>query len=385
MTLVSVAPELVEALAAQAAGVGAAVDGATADVETATTGLLAAGGDEVSAAIAALFSGHGRAYQVVSGQAAAFHARFVQALVAGAESYAAAEAANVSPLQAAAQGVQAAINGPVQALTGRPLFGNGADGAAGTGQNGGAGGWLFGNGGAGGSGRRGKTVGPVGRRRCGEPAGPGVLVGPGRAAAPVVVRGGCSVPVVPVGPAERVRRAGPAVMRGGCGGLVVRVGPAESVGAPAVRAAAPGGSGPAAPAVLAVPVRRGPRAPCPALMALPGIQGWPVVMGATDRRAGQAGPAARAGLVVVGVDCSGTAGPAGPAVSAGSAEPGRPAGSAGTAVRACSSARWAAGTAEPAGPAGPAETAVTAGTAEPEAPVGPVGCSDTPEPAVAGV
>ncbi|ETW25362.1 PE family protein [Mycobacterium gastri] len=42
----------------------------------------------MSAAIAALFSGHSQTYQPVSVQAAAFHAQFVQALTAGAGSYA---------------------------------------------------------------------------------------------------------------------------------------------------------------------------------------------------------------------------------------------------------------------------------------------------------
>ena len=81
-------------------------------------------------------------FQALSAQAAAFHAQFVQALNAGAGSYAAAEAANASPLQAVgaggAQEPGSVINAPVQDLTGRPLIGNGANGAPGTGQNGGA-------------------------------------------------------------------------------------------------------------------------------------------------------------------------------------------------------------------------------------------------------
>ncbi|REM22372.1 PE family protein, partial [Mycobacterium tuberculosis] len=45
----------------------------------------------------------------------------------------------------------AAVNAQSVALTGRPLIGNGANGAPGTGANGAPGGWLLGNGGAGGS------------------------------------------------------------------------------------------------------------------------------------------------------------------------------------------------------------------------------------------
>jgi hypothetical protein len=53
--------------------------------------------DEVSAAIAAVFSGLGQGFQALGAQAAAFHDQFVQALNAGAGVYAATEAANASP------------------------------------------------------------------------------------------------------------------------------------------------------------------------------------------------------------------------------------------------------------------------------------------------
>jgi PE family len=42
--------------------------------------VVAAAGDEVSAAIASLFSGHAQAYRSLSAQAAVFHAQFVRAL-----------------------------------------------------------------------------------------------------------------------------------------------------------------------------------------------------------------------------------------------------------------------------------------------------------------
>jgi triacylglycerol lipase len=61
--------------------------------------VLAAAEDEVSAAIAALFSAHGQGFQAVSAQAAAFHAQFVQALKSSAASYASAEAANLAALE----------------------------------------------------------------------------------------------------------------------------------------------------------------------------------------------------------------------------------------------------------------------------------------------
>jgi hypothetical protein len=44
------------------------------------TGVLPAGSDEVSAAIAGLFASHGQAYQALSAQAGALHSQFVQTM-----------------------------------------------------------------------------------------------------------------------------------------------------------------------------------------------------------------------------------------------------------------------------------------------------------------
>lgn len=119
--------------------------------------VLAAGADEVSAAVASLFSGHAQAYQTLGTQAAAFHERFIQALSTAAGAYGSAEAANASPLQQALN----VINAPTQTLLGRPLIGNGTNGAPGTGQAGGPGGLLYGNGGNGGSGGSAKPAEPA--------------------------------------------------------------------------------------------------------------------------------------------------------------------------------------------------------------------------------
>ena len=91
---------------ADLAGIGSTISAANAAAATRTTGVLAAAEDEVSAAIASLFSSHGQEFQAISAQAAAFHSQFVQALSGAGSSYAAAEAANASPLQAAVQGTQ---------------------------------------------------------------------------------------------------------------------------------------------------------------------------------------------------------------------------------------------------------------------------------------
>ncbi len=131
MSFVIAAPEALVAVASDLAGIGSALAEANAAALAPTTALLAAGADEVSAAIAALFGAHGQAYQTVSAQASAFHAQFVQALTGGGGAYAAAEAANVSAAQSTDQRLLDLINGPTQALLGRPLIGDGANGGPG--------------------------------------------------------------------------------------------------------------------------------------------------------------------------------------------------------------------------------------------------------------
>ncbi|MGA7053942.1 MAG: PE family protein, partial [Mycobacterium sp.] len=158
MSFLMAAPEVLLTAATDLASLGSTLSTANAAAATPTTTVLAAAEDEVSTAVATVFSGHGAEFQAISAQTAAFHDRFVQALTVGASAYAGAEAANVSPLQELLN----AINTPVQAVTGRPLIGNGANGNPGTGQKGGAGGWLLGDGGAGGSGGIGQNGGAGG-------------------------------------------------------------------------------------------------------------------------------------------------------------------------------------------------------------------------------
>jgi hypothetical protein len=146
-----VAPELLGSAAARLESVGSAVDAANAAAAVPTTGLAAAGADEISAAVSALFAGYGQQFQALAGQAAAFSDEFMQNLVAGANSYAATETANIGQLLSPAAD---AVNGSVQQWTGRPLIGNGANGytnSQGVGTAGGAAGWLSGNGGIGGT------------------------------------------------------------------------------------------------------------------------------------------------------------------------------------------------------------------------------------------
>ncbi|WP_031733133.1 PE family protein, partial [Mycobacterium tuberculosis] len=98
MSFVIAAPEVIAAAATDLASLGSSISAANAAAAANTTALMAAGADEVSTAIAALFGAHGQAYQALSAQAQAFHAQFVQALTSGGGAYAAAEAAAVSPL-----------------------------------------------------------------------------------------------------------------------------------------------------------------------------------------------------------------------------------------------------------------------------------------------
>src|ERR1700738_1781909 len=100
-----VMPEWLTAAAADASEVASAIGTANAAAVAPTTGVLAAAEDEVSAAIAAMFSAHGQGYQALSSQAAAFHERFVQALTGATGAYAAAEAAGAAPLAAFEQAV----------------------------------------------------------------------------------------------------------------------------------------------------------------------------------------------------------------------------------------------------------------------------------------
>ncbi|WP_139828643.1 PE family protein, partial [Mycobacterium riyadhense] len=149
MSFLIAAPELLAAAAVDLASINRALTAANAAAAAPTAGLLAAAEDEVSIAVAALFGSNARAYQAFSAQATAFHDRFAQTLSAAAVAYAGTDAADVLNL----------INAPAEALWGRPLIGNGTNGAPGTGENGGAGGILIGNGGAGGSGGPGQRGG----------------------------------------------------------------------------------------------------------------------------------------------------------------------------------------------------------------------------------
>ncbi|WP_261900345.1 PE family protein, partial [Mycobacterium marinum] len=161
MRSVAVAPQALMSAAMELQRIGSVLVEANTAAAAPTTGVLGAGADEVSSAIAALLAGHARAYQRLGAQVAMFHQQFVQSLNVGAELYAAAEAANVAPLQQLEQDVLNVINTPTQSLLGRPLIGNGSNATA-PGGSGGDGGLLWGNGGSGAAGDAAHPAGGAG-------------------------------------------------------------------------------------------------------------------------------------------------------------------------------------------------------------------------------
>lgn len=118
------APDLVATAARDLENIKSMLSEAKSAASGPTTALLHAAEDEVSTAIAALFGTHGKAFQALSAQAAAFHEEFVQTLNSAAGAYASTEAASVAPLHTMPAGLLASaastgladIAGPYQTL-----------------------------------------------------------------------------------------------------------------------------------------------------------------------------------------------------------------------------------------------------------------------------
>jgi hypothetical protein len=122
MSYLVVAPEFFASAASDLSNIGSSLTAAHAAASASTTAVVAAGTDEVSAAVASLFSGHGQAFQTLGAQAAAFHAEFVRTLSGAGGAYSLTEAANTSPLQTLWplwQDVRAVIYTPTNLLWGR--------------------------------------------------------------------------------------------------------------------------------------------------------------------------------------------------------------------------------------------------------------------------
>jgi PE family len=138
MSYVIAAPELMTAAATDLATIGSDLSAAHKAATPTTTGIMAAAEDEVSTAIAAVFSAHGKGFQVLGAHAALFHTHFVEALNSAGSAYAVTEASNVSLL---VKGLQQqffdkGIFSPFIYLTGQPLVGKAAVGPVVTGTTG---------------------------------------------------------------------------------------------------------------------------------------------------------------------------------------------------------------------------------------------------------
>jgi PE family/Histidine phosphatase superfamily (branch 1) len=107
MSSVLVVPDMLETATADAAAIGSAVRAADLVAAIRTTAIEAAGADEVSTAIAALFGSHAQEYQAAAAQAATWHEQFVRTLSAAAASYSGTEATIATSLQGALGGALA--------------------------------------------------------------------------------------------------------------------------------------------------------------------------------------------------------------------------------------------------------------------------------------
>jgi hypothetical protein len=130
MSYVVTAPELMASAATDLSNIGSAVTSANAAAAARTTNMLAAAEDEVSTAVASLFSGHGQAFHAVSATAADFHGQFVSVLRGGAGAYLRTEVANAQSAlshqlgmtNATASGSAANGNATITSSTGATLY-----------------------------------------------------------------------------------------------------------------------------------------------------------------------------------------------------------------------------------------------------------------------
>ncbi|RFZ50206.1 PE family protein [Mycobacterium marinum] len=111
MSFVVATPEMLVGAATQMERIGSALGAANVVAAPAITSVVAAAEDEVSAAIASLFSECAQAYRALSIHAAEFHGSFVQAVKCAAERYQAAEA-EFYALLAARQAERASLPSP---------------------------------------------------------------------------------------------------------------------------------------------------------------------------------------------------------------------------------------------------------------------------------
>ncbi|WP_107905063.1 PE family protein, partial [Mycobacterium tuberculosis] len=180
MSFVVTAPPVLASAASDLGGIASMISEANAMAAVRTTALAPAAADEVSAAIAALFSSYARDYQTLSVQVTAFHVQFAQTLTNAGQLYAVVDVGNGVLLKTEQQ-VLGVINAPTQTLVGRPLIGDGTHGAPGHGyfQQPAPQGLPIGTGGTGGEGGAGGAGGDGGQGDIGFDGGRGGDGGPG--------------------------------------------------------------------------------------------------------------------------------------------------------------------------------------------------------------
>jgi PE-PPE domain/PE family len=118
MSYLVTAPEALASTAADVSRIGSAIGAANASAAGPTAGLAAAAEDEVSAAIARLFSSYGLEFQALIAQAVAFHDEFAQTLSAAGNAYAQAEATAAALLgQTSTGGASTGVGALTSAVT----------------------------------------------------------------------------------------------------------------------------------------------------------------------------------------------------------------------------------------------------------------------------
>lgn len=119
----STAPSFLASAAADLGRIGTTVENACSAATVRTSGLMPAAGDEVSAAIAGVFSAHGDQYRWAASRVAKFHSEFTRALADAATNYVQAEWRNAALLSNATQGTSGAGAGALT-IAPSPLLAN---------------------------------------------------------------------------------------------------------------------------------------------------------------------------------------------------------------------------------------------------------------------
>lgn len=98
MSFASAEPNLLAAAAADLTGLRSTISEAHTVAAASTSAIAPAAADEVSAAIASLFSSHAQEFEALSARAQDFHAQFVQALTRAAGAYGSTESTSAAAL-----------------------------------------------------------------------------------------------------------------------------------------------------------------------------------------------------------------------------------------------------------------------------------------------